>query len=120
MQRRPGVDERTPASPCVPAPLRGDRRWPSHKLRVRITICLSSFIKRMGRRSRLLLGVFAPDARRRAIVLLMKDSSSATRAVVATLSPVKNRLMPLNPLKAYLRRGVAGADGSTMTEDRPC
>src|SRR4030095_16818446 len=73
-------------------------------VRVRITICLSSFIKRMGRRSKLLLGVFAPDARRRAIVLLMKDSSSATRAVAATLSPAKNKLMPLYPLRAYLHR----------------
>src|SRR5215831_20846813 len=87
------------------APLRGDRRWPSHKSRARITICLSSSIKKMARPSRLPLEVFAPDARRRAIVLSMKDLSNVTRAVVPILSPARNRLMPLCLLRAFLRRG---------------
>src|SRR5262249_52812595 len=58
----------------------------------------------MARRSRSPLGVFAPDARRRAIALSMKDSSNVTRAVAAILFPARNRLIPLCLLKAFLLR----------------
>ena len=58
-----------------------------------------------GKTVKITPGSFAPDAKRHAIALSMKDLSNVTPAVAAILSPARNRLMPLCLLRAFRRRG---------------